>query len=806
MLKDESGAVLPIFVEIFALIVGSNCLITGTLLLCYVFFHSHCYGRRFQSIWFVFDTIGNVLYTASPILYDYLYNQQLGYSHKNGFLLGLANFHYSDAIMFLGCAFAAILIVFKTIKILNAFDPVSIQIKLYKYKLYKVNFKPFLPIHTQNECCSYCNKYCKLCMCDKCNPNNNYNHKYNYKKKKKPKHKEKDDDSKQWQHKWIIARQSALALLGSVYIVMGSLILVLFASFYPGAEEYCNNYYSKQMVNDSSNTNFEMIYYSSCSYQVYPLKHFVDSDIFAKNEFYTPDICDCRYLHKDFSYDDYINYNFNYDHISAVLTNFNAMTQLSLSITSKLQTLSANDRIAITAKHLKSLRNARVLVFDSIFFDKIDSKLRNLELFKMNNHKCSQLPFISFGKLTKIKNFDVGESLHLTNITNDICHWKEIRSFRITSTGFKLLPQCIADKWKQIKRIEIIATPNLVSIPKNVFKLPNLLMFIAVYSGIKYDGFEFTNKDNIDRYDFSLRKLFLQQSEDNINAMCNNLDKVNNETLYFLKKFGACDKVCDLRYQCTPYDWRDGVCDTGCDTQECGYDGGDCNQLCLNQTCNYNKWGNGVCDQECNNTQCDYDFGDCGIVFGNSSCFESKVKPSKWYYGNDTNDYDNSNSNFNSNSNSNYDYNYDNNYNQTYFDCPSDWLDDGWCDGNCYNNGDYHNDSCISEKSDCYQCPDLRKCYYIYNVIITNVAAIEEPIELVTLDELCSVWTYVSLASSKFNNCSQAFEAADINNNQYVGFYEAILLVNHDLFQLSHKKVYQIDCSTCLANSSIYYY
>ena len=73
-------------------------------------------------------------------------------------------------------------------------------------------------------------------------------------------------------------------------------------------------------------------------------------------------------------------------------------------------------------------------------------------------------------------------------------------------------------------------------------------------------------------------------------------------------------------------DWRgDGYCDDENNTEECGFDGGDCcdndrpnwNHFCqecdcLEPRCQAPNWkGDGYCDDENNTEECGFDGGDC---------------------------------------------------------------------------------------------------------------------------------------------------------------------------------------------------
>ena len=114
--------------------------------------------------------------------------------------------------------------------------------------------------------------------------------------------------------------------------------------------------------------------------------------------------------------------------------------------------------------------------------------------------------------------------------------------------------------------------------------------------------------------------------------------------------------------------WKDGTCQGQCNTHDCNWDGGDCNQLCQ---CDTDLWLNDKCDENCNTTDCIYDFYDCvdfirGDVWSsdnNQTCFETSSNSSNY-------------------SDSNY------NYNMSIIErqiCYNAWIDDEWCYANCNN-------------------------------------------------------------------------------------------------------------------------
>ena len=55
----------------------------------------------------------------------------------------------------------------------------------------------------------------------------------------------------------------------------------------------------------------------------------------------------------------------------------------------------------------------------------------------------------------------------------------------------------------------------------------------------------------------------------------------------------------------------DGYCDLACNSEICGFDGGDCSVNCLSEL-SVSVPGNSVCETESNTEVCGWDAGDCG--------------------------------------------------------------------------------------------------------------------------------------------------------------------------------------------------
>lgn len=90
--------------------------------------------------------------------------------------------------------------------------------------------------------------------------------------------------------------------------------------------------------------------------------------------------------------------------------------------------------------------------------------------------------------------------------------------------------------------------------------------------------------------------------------------------------------------------------------------------------------------------------------------------------------------------------------------CPSSWINDGICDTSCYYY--YSSDNyCFCDWDDCNVCQTTGSgCGDLYT-IFGYFADLYLPIEILTMDELCSQWSLFSslLDGINYENCTQVF-------------------------------------------------
>ena len=240
--------------------------------------------------------------------------------------------------------------------------------------------------------------------------------------------------------------------------------------------------------------------------------------------------------------------------------------------------------------------------------------------------------------------------------------------------------------------------------------------------------------------------------------------------------------------RCPRSQYKDGSCDSGCNNAACNYDGGDCLQTCdlwtEDSDCRLNTWiFDGECNVACNTSECGWDYTDCvDTSTSNDTC-----------------------NNLNS-------WQIDYNYSSSVV-CYSDWIDDEWCDSYCLELDCENMDetSCDgSLKGGCYSGSD---CQQANAIIINLISNLMEPLELITVEEVCEHYTEIAGilgADTNEMNCTQAFDINDLNKNGYIGFWEGIVASAEGwgLYADAHwqQKLLQLDCSNCLDNQSLYWW
>eukprot|EP01083_Nonionella_stella_P077549 211819_1 len=557
-------------------------------------------------------------------------------------------------------------------------------------------------------------------------------------------------EHKQWQAQQL-RRRICIGSIGAVFLAFGTALIIIVSVYIQSAHQTCANP-SPQLLMEHP----ELYYWDKhCSSKLTPL----DSSI-------TP--CDCRSLDIKFNMLHYNEYNFTKQHVLSIMRNFRMMTFLELdyshSLLSTVNQMSAegNTELAeelfyvnltsdcFASKRLNSLSLERMFIID-LDWNGLAS-LKRLQMLRLVDCRFrNPVDWDSIGQLTYLKYLNMQESGQYLSgpISDSICHLKELKYLDIETNLISRIPECIADL-KELYAINLRGLPNVEYITPDLFRLPHIVSIIAYYgsfntSSIPADG----------DWSASLETVFLQQT-----PLCNQVDQMTSLQMEFMDAFDPCYKPCGesegMHGWCATYDWGNGNCESEC----CNYDGGDCHQTC---PCERSLWFNDQCDLECNNTLCAFDFGDClpqQALNGTGECV----------YGSG---------------------------------CLDDWQDDGWCDGNCA----VLRDEDCADVYDCtaeHQCDSSSECSIAYIYLIHNGARVNDPKELIDINETCMLWDFVRLLDPTIGDCKEEFPRADLNHDGYVSFWEAIQIAA-TMLGLSAEKAEQVNCSLCLTDPSLYY-
>ena len=239
------------------------------------------------------------------------------------------------------------------------------------------------------------------------------------------------------------------------------------------------------------------------------------------------------------------------------------------------------------------------------------------------------------------------------------------------------------------------------------------------------------------------KKIYFQNS-----AVCDEYDNSDDELSFEIEyplTYGliiaadACKTVCTdgdpiVQLTCSANWYHNGECIQDCNKPSCGYDGGDCTQLC----------DFSICNSECDNKECSFDYCDCF--------------------------FDNININsVNNNNVSQSEKNQCSVYNATLCQINSDcvafdvntsesWIGDNICDNYC------NNICCNFDNDDCSKCQDTTcEIFYQYFNIIADY---ENEDGKISVDEMCLVWdSFAAYVGNTESNCTQWCAAYDINND-----------------------------------------
>ena len=634
---------------------------------------------------------------------------------------------------------------------------------------------------------------------------------------------------------------------GSIFILFGISILASFIS-------YIHNEYNYKCLNlnvdlerlEESRANYsitldpwlrdnpEMIFYESyCKHKVV--------NIFGDFP------CNCRILAFRSNTDH--GYWFNQNDLESMLLRFDNLEAFTVNFYAGYTFFESRlaDTFHLSQEMLKNHNHLTALVFIELNFEYIHGleHLKNLEILSIaSSFEEIEFPFKSIGTLTNLKVLHTHQVPYANNtyIDNSICNLKQLIFFELDHMEkLSQVPfDCFAKNFDNLFYFSMAYMFLIEDIDASLWNMNSIRsIFLDFTNSLKQANFDFDTFDGYSQklekatiqapsevcqsYTSTFQNIIIDQKEysgfgylyDNITKIIDNnltlvpyndsdtnaFDYNYNSTwhdlsfvsesdssglLKFIKQFDPCLGPCSTgvsSYLCATKTHGDGACDPECNIALCGFDGGDCNQLCdlytsvydSNTTCTLDTWQmDGVCNMACNNSYCNYDFQDCIYTpSANDTC-------------------------------NNLSYDIEN------VTCYTDWTNDLWCDSHC------EKLSCEGSRSGCGSinpCVKDGSCSTVYGATINLLAATYEPYELITLNEVCEnfgLLTIIIETNIDNLNCSQAFDFADLNNNGYIGFWEAIVYTaqHWGLYGAVHwqEKLQQIDCSSCLENASLYWW
>ena len=777
-------------VKLFAILLSTNSIICGIFWTFYVFGNHLCRGIFFKQMLFVVDTIFDSLYALYPII--------VIYNEPGPFRLSMA-VAVLQTTNLAGFGSTLMPISYLLIKCLLLFQKTRYQLKKNAY----------LQINPQNTNIEDSTENKIELTAVRSISNNTPTTPTQQIGRQKPKLKQKQQQQllKAKNKVGYLCSRGIVLFLSVVYICLGIVFIVGVFEHFAKANQLCST--------PNKNTlrkNPELFLWDQCTFQTVPFK--------SANMFTFEMSCNCRRAQIDVSsfpngqiylsqIDD--NYNFtksdtNTDNVNvaqmieSLFKNWDMLQLLYVNDKSDRFQIDLNDSLQYNAKYLK------ILHLNNVKLTTVTNDIgnwRELEyLYVTHAHWEGGWP-PNFEMLNKISYLYLWDTFSIDSLPSNLCQMSNLRAiniFQSPASGKKIeiIPHCIIDLSKLQSIIIYFATLN--QIPFELFSMKSMneigLMFApnltiesfrnengSIMSQDEWNTFSWKQESNATYYLTESRLCYHKYLSDST------LD-IPNRLYQFLSETQACKIVCDgqslFNLVCLPFDWRNGVCNEQCNVEECLWDGGDCNIMCVTRysdSCNmFNMFNNHVCDIGCNQTECNFDNGEC---LDDDTGFNISI------FGN----------------------------NATYCDketklCPIEWINDGWCDDNCR-----LNEECFYDYNDCI-CDADKHCYPIYKLVmpfmdttfINNETNRVE--QAASYDHACTLWdnfrvlvnTGADLEEPKFviewaqqnQTCDFVFDRLDLNNNSFIQFHE-LLLYGRDYYGYSEAKAQQINCTSCMA-------
>ena len=451
-------------------------------------------------------------------------------------------------------------------------------------------------------------------------------------------------------------------------------------------------------------------------------------------------------------------------------------------------------------------KNLKAFYLESMQFGYISDEMgynwKNLEFFRIDFSHVSQIINAdSFSSMTQLKWFAVGRSGFDVNNLNWICNLQHLGKFGLSPFIDNItVPDCI----NQLTQLQVIGNEYFSNINVNVLTSDNLYLLDAFQISMQPQLLEqqlitmnstgdYGYGNENDMFDIiGEKKLYLQFSYicDEFEADTDYFEQLYPLSYKLIEATQACTSVCDesdvfAQRTCRPFWYHDGVCQDACHNQACGYDGGDCVQMCDFSVCNYTSLGDGICNDECRNKNCAFDYCDCFDINNINDATDDEQRQCYTYNATicdiktDCQAFDKNNS--------------------------KSWLTDGFCDDYC------NNEYCNYDNGQCLSCQGICQTFYTVFDIVANSDSEDDK---VSVFELCSHWTefVVVVVGSQVSeikyNCSQFLTANDLNDDAQLNGYESVraafwATVEED--KALEEKSSQLNCSLCSPSVEAYY-
>ena len=608
-----------------------------------------------------------------------------------------------------------------------------------------------------------------------------------------------------------ICRKSWTFVFATFSVVTGLFIGITMTIFTTARISVCDNYdYSSGSMDNLTQFNHEFAYlyvWNHCEYKVYPLADEIP--------------CQCRNIvitsqDTEFLYN---QLNGNSSQMTMIfesaLAHYYMVETIYLDGGSLIYVNELNLTDTQTVSH-----NLKILFLKNLRFSQVSNHLgynwNEMEMLDIQHITLSSTngsldaSTWNLDKVSSLKWFAVYDTIIDLGSLDFICSSKSIRyismggGLSIVDSNYFRLPECIS----QLNELQWLETPFIGYFDMKLLLLPKLNTFVAYGMSMNASIIEkqleeinanndinelWNNVESIILY-FQHSVVCYEYQQEDINSFNSNYPL----TYQLINSINACYPVCNdyIRQAfCTNYNWHDGVCHDTCNVNQCGYDGGDCTQLCDFTICNYTSLGDGICNPECRNKECSFDYCDCldsiniyNYDYNNISDYDLLLEHEQCAAVNATLCDIKTECLVFSN----------NNYNVS--SISQSWIDDGICDDNC-NNG-----YCNYDNGECESCDSsLCKDFWTYFDYAANSQTQDYKL---SQSETCHQWW--NIINNLFNfaqkNCTQFFQTNDLNGDLYLNAYESITSFYVALNGVqSQNKALQINCSLCAPTVDVYY-